>query len=59
MRWLSGLCLLMISSLLILLRLRLRLGLVRFMPLAPPIVFALALGTVLRGPMRAAAFAPV
>jgi hypothetical protein len=57
MRWLSGLCLLMISSLLILLRLRL--GLVRFMPLAPPIVFALALGTVLRGPMRAAAFAPV
>jgi len=57
MRWLSGLCLLMISSLLILLRLRL--GLVRFMPLAPPIVFALALGTVLLGPMRAAAFAPV
>ena len=52
MRWLSGLWLLMVSSLLILLRL----GLVRFMPLMPPIVFALALGTVLRGPMRATAF---
>jgi len=39
MRWLSGLGLLMISSLLILLRL----GLLRLVPLAAPIVLALSL----------------
>ena len=47
MGWLSSLRLLVISPLLMLLR--------RLMPLARPIVFALALGAVLRGPMRVAA----
>ena len=51
MGWLSSLWLLMLSPLLILLRLRL----VRLMPLAAPAILVLALGSVLRPPMRAAA----
>jgi len=49
----------MIASLLILLRLRLDLGRLRFMPLASPIVLALAFGPVLRRSMRATALVAV